>query len=280
VERARTTAGLSRRAFLATTAGAAGTVCTALSRAGEPEGEPWLRPARHYTKQKDLEVRCDLCPRACSVADLERGYCGVRENRGGTYYTLVYARPCSIHADPIEKKPFFHCLPRARALSVATAGCNMECKFCQNWSISQRRPEDLRYGALAGVDAGPAGLVRLARRTGSAAIAYTYTEPTIFYEYMYDSAKAARKAGLAPVMVSNGYMMPKPLRELCRVLAAVKVDLKAFTETFYRDTCNARLRPVLDTLVTLKDTGVWFEIVVLVIPTLNDGPKELKACAR
>ena len=229
-----------------------------------------VHPAMHWKPLAEERVRCTLCPRQCTVADMERGYCGVRENRGGRYYTLVYARPCALHVDPIEKKPLFHFLPGTKAFSIATAGCNLKCRFCQNWRISQSRPEQVES-----VHVSPARTVAYARRTGSRSIAYTYSEPTIFYEYMHDTAKIGRTKGVHSVMISNGYMQPDAMKQLAEHLSAVKVDLKAFTEKFYREVCSGHLKPVLATLKLLKKLGMWTEIVVLVVPTLNDAPKEI-----
>lgn len=230
-----------------------------------------LVEARHYDKLEELKVRCVLCPKECSVADRERGYCGVRENREGTYYTLVHSRPCSVAVDPIEKKPLFHFLPGSKAFSIATVGCNMECKFCQNWEISQFTPEQRRSIHLP-----PDKVAAAARGDHCKSIAYTYTEPVVFYEYMYDCAVAAKKLGVKSVMISNGYIQEKPLRQLIPALDAVKIDLKAFTNAFYKDLCSGELDPVLKTLKILNEKGIWFEIVVLIIPTKNDSPKELK----
>ncbi len=228
--------------------------------------------ARYYDKQEDRKIICRLCPRECQVADRERGYCGVRENRKGTYFTLVHSNLCAEHIDPVEKKPVFHFLPGSRAYSIATAGCNIECKFCQNWEISQFRPEQIASRRRT-----PEEVVRLAKAGQCASIAYTYTEPVVFYEYMYDCAKAGRKAGIKSAMISNGYILDEPLRDLVKVLDAVKIDLKAFTEGFYRDLCSGRLEPVLHTLKVLKESGIWFEIVVLIIPFKNDSLEEIKA---
>lgn len=234
-----------------------------------------LYEAKYYEKLENLRVRCQLCPRKCEVADQERGYCGVRENHEGVYYTLVHSRPCAMHVDPIEKKPLFHFHPGTRAYSVATAGCNVECKFCQNWDISQFRPEDLKNHDLS-----PEKAVQNARELGCRSIAYTYSEPVVFYEYMFDCAVAGNKEGIHSVMISNGYIQEKPLLALLPHLSAVKVDLKAFTEKFYKETCFGELKPVLETLVRLKESGIWFEIVVLVIPTLNDSEEELHRMCR
>ena len=233
------------------------------------------RKARWWKKKESLKIECGLCPRHCVVADIERGTCGVRENRGGEYYTLVHSRPCTVHLDPVEKKPLFHVLPGAAALSLATVGCNFECRFCQNWEIAQARPEQIPSHALP-----PEDVASLARSNGAPLIACTYTEPVVWSEYVYDIAQAGRKAGVRTLIVSNGYIDEEPLRDLCGVLAAVKIDLKAFTEKFYKETCSGEMKPVLDTLRRLRKAGVWTEIVVLVIPTLNDGPEEIRSLAR
>jgi pyruvate formate lyase activating enzyme len=231
--------------------------------------------ARHealfWEPLSENRVKCQLCPRACEVADVERGYCGVRENQGGRYQTLVYGALCSANVDPIEKKPLFHYLPDTQAFSIATAGCNMECKFCQNWQISQFRPEQVESVLVK-----PDELVRTCQSRRCPTIAYTYSEPVIFYEYMHAVARLGRAQGVGSVMISNGYIQEKPLRELCRHLTAVKIDFKAFTEKFYAETCAGELKPVLSTLETLKDIGIWFELVILIVPTLNDSPDEIK----
>ncbi len=237
---------------------------------GINQGFP-VKEAMYYRKREEERVECELCPRKCTIADRERGYCGVRENRGGAYYTLVHSRVCALNVDPIEKKPLFHYLPGTKAYSLATAGCNVECKFCQNWQISQYRPEQIESIKLT-----PEDVARDARMSGSKTIAFTYSEPVVFYEYMYDIARSAREEGIKSVMISNGYIQEKPLTELCQYLNAVKIDLKGFTEKFYQDICNGELKPVLTTLQTLKKAGIWFEIVMLVIPTLNDGEKEIE----
>jgi pyruvate formate lyase activating enzyme len=231
--------------------------------------------AKYWERLKEEKVKCVLCPKECQVADRERGYCGVRENMKGKYYTLVHSRICSAHIDPVEKKPLYHFLPGVNAFSIATAGCNMECKFCQNWEISQFRPEQIKNSYVT-----PRGIARFALRNKASVIAYTYSEPVIFYEYMYDCAVEGNKLGLKSVMISNGYIQKKPMNELIDVLSAVKVDLKAFTEKFYKKQCDAEMKPVLETLELLKKRGIWFEIVVLIIPTLNDSPEENRQMAR
>ncbi len=241
-----------------------------------PEGgELPLTPARWWKEVEGGRVECGLCPRKCRVADLERGACGVRENRGGKYYTLVHSRPCTIHLDPVEKKPFNHVLPGTSSLSLATPGCNFECHFCQNWEIAQVRPEQAPTFPLR-----PEEVVAMARKYAAPTIACTYTEPVIYAEYVYDIAAAARKAGIRTIMVSNGFIQQEPLDDLIGVLGAVKIDLKAYTEKFYKEVCGGELKPVLDTLRRLRKKKMWTEIVVLVVPTLNDGEAELRDLAR
>jgi pyruvate formate lyase activating enzyme len=217
-------------------------------------------------------VQCELCPTACELENYQVGGCRTRINREGKLYSLVYGKPCAVAVDPIEKKPFFHFLPATRAFSIATAGCVMGCKFCQNWQISQAAPEDVDT-----YDLPPADVVRQAAFYDCRSITYTYTEPTVFYEYMYDTAVLARKFGIRNTMHSCGYISEKPLRQLAKYLDAADIDLKAFTEDFYSRMCGGRLKPVLDSLVTLRQEKVWLEITNLVIPTLNDDPKEIRA---
>lgn len=243
--------------------------------AQEPSGStapPGTVEARYYQKLEEKEIRCDLCPRECQVGDQERGFCGVRENREGTYYALTYGEPCAVHVDPIEKKPFFHFHPSSRAFSVATVGCNMNCKYCQNWDISQARPEQVRSLSLS-----PRECAARAKESDCLSISYTYTEPVVFMEYMYDTAEQARAQGILNTMVSAGFVMEKPLRDLLGRLDAVKIDLKSFSDSFYQDICRGRLDPVLNSLKIIRETGVWLEIVYLVLPTLNDSPKEIQA---
>jgi pyruvate formate lyase activating enzyme len=267
--------GISRRCLLTAAAGAtpAWLMSAQQPRVGAVlEGEELpAREASWYRKLGERRVECQLCPQGCTVADAERGTCGVRENRAGTYYTLVHSLACSVHADPIEKKPFFHVLPGELALSYATAGCNVECKFCQNWEISQFRPEQVRAYYLP-----PDALVDLSKKAKAKLTAATYSEPVVFWEYVRDAAQAARKAGLRPTVVSNGYIQEQPLREVLPLLTAVKVDLKSFRESFYQQQLRGHLEPVLKALQVIVEHKVWLEIVVLLIPTLNDSEAELR----
>jgi pyruvate formate lyase activating enzyme len=228
--------------------------------------------AKYYKKLSDRKVECTLCPQGCKVADRERGTCGVRENRGGTYVTLVHSRVCSAHVDPIEKKPFFHFLPGTQAFSLATPGCNMWCKFCQNWEISQFRPEQVTCHRLS-----PGNCTAAARRYACPTVCFTYTEPVIFTEYLLDVAK--EKGALKAVAVSNGFINEEPLKDWLKVLDAVKVDLKAFTQKFYEEITGGKPKDVLDSLVRIKASGKWLEIVTLLIPTLNDSEKEARDLA-
>jgi len=238
-------------------------------------GKPKAAPAAYYDRMGAGTVICRLCPHECRVRPGRRGDCGVRENRGGTYYTLVHGQPCSLHVDPVEKKPLFHYKPGSRALSLATAGCNFNCTFCQNWEISQRLPEEVET-----IDLPPEAVVRLARQRGCPVIAHTYSEPVVFFEYVRDCAALGREQGVPNVMISNGFIRQEPLRELCRHLGAVKIDLKAFSEAFYREQCGGALKPVLDTLLTVRAERPWLEVVVLLIPGLNDSRRETEAMCR
>ena len=269
---------VSRREFLrlASAGAAGGLICggwRAYAAADAPGAAPAAREARFYEKLANRAVRCGICPRACVVPEGGRGYCEVRENRRGTYYSLVYGYPASVHVDPIEKKPLFHVYPGSKAFSMATAGCNIDCKFCQNWELSQSRPEDI---SPAPAYTTPAAVAAAAARSGARAIAYTYNEPTVFYEYMADCARAGRDVGVESVVVTNGFISAAPQKELMGLVKAVKVDLKAFTPGFYRDVCDGFLEPVLESLKRLKGGGMWIEIVVLLIPTLNDAPGEIR----
>jgi pyruvate formate lyase activating enzyme len=225
----------------------------------------------YFTPLDGGDIQCELCPHRCRVAKGKRGICRVRENREGKYYSLVYGNPCAIHPDPIEKKPFFHVLPGTTSFSLATAGCNFQCKFCQNWEISQAFPED-----IYSFEVPPELMVNRAKEIGARSMAYTYVEPTIFYEYMFDICQLTKKAGLLNVTHSNGFINPAPLKNLCKVLDAANIDLKGFTETFYRELCSGELTPVLETLKTLKREKVHLEITNLIIPTKNDEISVLK----
>jgi pyruvate formate lyase activating enzyme len=231
--------------------------------------------AKFYKKLPNREIECTLCPRMCKLGDKERGYCGVRENQGGIYYTLVYGKACAIHVDPVEKKPFFHFLPGKQALSIASAGCNVNCKFCQNCEISQVRPEQIQQ-----VDFPPPAVVRAAKNNNCPIIAYTYSEPIVFFEYMYDTSIEARRERIKNVVITGGHVNGEPLIELMKVVDGIKVDLKAFNQDFYTKYVRGELKPVLDAIKQIAQNDTWLEIVYLVIPTLNDSPAEIQNLCR
>jgi pyruvate formate lyase activating enzyme len=231
-----------------------------------------LEEARYYRKLADGEVECRLCPRECLLRPGEIGDCQVKVNRKGTLYSLVYGRPCSLSVEPIEKAPFYHFLPGSWRLCLATVGCNLRCKYCQNWEISQAKVEEVESAEMS-----PEQVVALALRNNVRIICFTFSEPIAFYEYMYDIAELAKRAGLKTAMVSNGYINPKPLEKLLDVMDAVKIDLKAFTEDFYEEINLGELEPVLEAIKIIRRWGVWLELVNLLIPTLNDDPREISA---
>jgi len=215
-------------------------------------------------------AQCELCPRGCVLDEGGRGNCRVRTNRGGKIITLAYGKPCALHVDPIEKKPLFHFYPASSAFSIGTAGCNLHCKYCQNWDISQSDPEDTNN-----VDLPPEEAVRRAAGYSCKSIAYTYNDPVVFFEYVVDTARIGRQSGIKNVFITAGYINPKPLEELCSAVDAIKVDFKGITEEFYSSVCFGRLQPVLDTIKAIKRYGVWLELVNLIVPTLNDGRDDL-----
>ena len=222
-----------------------------------------------------MDVQCDLCPKYCVIKPGESGDCRVRVNADGQLRAVTYGFPSTAHIDPIEKKPLNHFLPGTPVFSIATVGCNLHCKNCQNWEISQQNPEDATAFRLP-----PSDVVAQARQHECPSIAYTYTDPSVYYEYTLDSCAAAREAGLRKVLVSAGYLNETPLRELCRVVDAATVDIKALSDRFYREICGATLAPVLNYLVIAKSLGVHVEVSNLVIPTLNDSDEDLASLCR
>ncbi len=222
--------------------------------------------SRYFTSLGGGEIQCELCPKRCRGPRGKRGVCRVRENREGQFYSLVYANPCAFHLDPIERNPLFHVLPGTRSLSLATAGCNFWCKFCQTWEISQAFPEDVYSYEIP-----PEVVVKRAKQMRARSVAYTYVEPVIFYEYMVEIGPLAKKEGLLSLIHSNGFINPDPLRNLSKVIDAANIDLKAFTDEFYRELCGGELNPVLETLKTLKQEKIHVEITNLIIPTKNDN---------
>jgi pyruvate formate lyase activating enzyme len=219
-----------------------------------------------------VKVQCELCPKLCIIGPGQSGECRVRINLDGVLRSVVYGYPCSASIDPVEKKPVFHFLPATLILSIATVGCNLHCKNCQNWEISQANPEDSRAFASS-----PEKIVALAKQYKCPSIAYTYTEPVVYYEYTYDTAKLAHEAGIRNVLVTAAYINEAPWRDLLRYIDVARVDLKSVSEAFYRDVCAATLQPVQNALVVAKSMGVHVEVVNLVIPTLNDKPEEIRA---
>jgi len=230
-----------------------------------------LREAMFYEKLDKDTIQCRLCPRNCVLKNGMRGFCRAREPREGTHYSLVYANPTAIHVDPIEKKPLFHFLPSTTAFSIATAGCNLRCKYCQNWEISQFSPDVTLNHYLS-----PQDVVKKAKRYHSPTIAYTYTEPSVFYEYMLDTAKIAKANGIKNIYHSNGSLNKEPLKELLPYLDGANIDLKGFSQEFYTDICEGYLDTVLDTIKTLKKNRVHVEITNLIIPSLNDNPAGIR----
>ena len=237
-----------------------------------------MKEAMFYKTLSENDVRCSLCNHGCKIRDGKRGICGVRENREGTLYSLVYGKIVAEHVDPIEKKPLFNFMPGSKAFSIGTVGCNFHCKHCQNDDISQYPHE--HGGEIIGSDRTPEEIVATAKAAGCETIAYTYTEPTIFYEFAYDTAILAQKEKIKNVFVSNGYMSVESVLKIAPYLDAINIDLKAFTDKFYKEICGARLHPVLQTIRLMKELDVWVEVTTLIIPGLNDGEQELREIAR
>jgi pyruvate formate lyase activating enzyme len=236
-----------------------------------------IREAMLYERLDDERVRCHLCSHTCTISPSKQGICGVRENRDGILYTLVYGTIIAENIDPIEKKPLFHVYPGSRSFSIATVGCNFQCTFCQNSDISQMPRERKK---ILGRDATPEELVENALTSGSKTIAYTYTEPTVYFELAYDTAKIAKDKGIKNVFVTNGFMTGETIEKIAPYLDAANVDLKSFDDGFYKEYCGARLQPVLDSLKKMKELGIWVEVTTLIIPTLNDSDEELFDIAR
>ncbi len=253
-----------------------------------------MREALFYQVEEQQRVRCTLCPHFCKIAPGRRGACGVRINRNGILYTLVADRVISQEVEPIEKKPLFHFLPGSLAYSIATVGCNLRCLFCQNWEISQwpkSQPadapdpicpamEDRPTDWLAGFSVTPELLVANALGQGCASVAYTYTEPTIFFELAFETAKAARAAGLKNIFVTNGFIAPDALRMIAPYLDAANIDLKGFRDSFYKRVCGAPLQPIVDAIRLYRELGIWIELTTLLIPGRNDDEAELRDLVR
>jgi len=224
-----------------------------------------------YQEETARGIMCRICPNECVLKEGELSKCNNRKVHNSKLYTLAYGNPCSVNIDPIEKKPLYHFIPGSRAYSIATAGCNLVCLNCQNWTISQTSPDKTRNFDLM-----PEKVVEEAKRNNCASIAYTYSEPVTFYEYVYETALLARKAGVRNIIKSNGYINPEPLKKLCGVIDAANIDLKAFNESTYLKLTGGKLQPVLDSLRIIKDMGVWLEITNLVIPGWSDDTDEIR----
>ncbi len=234
-----------------------------------------MKEAMFYEREREGKVRCGLCRFCCLIGDGARGICAVRENRGGTLYSLVYGCVCAESVDPIEKKPLFHVMPGSRSYSIATLGCNFRCHHCQNYSISQV----VRDAPVRGREVSPQEIVQRALDNSCSSISYTYTEPTIFFEFAYDTARLAREAGLKNIFVTNGYISREALATIAPFLDAANIDLKGFSEGFYRDIVHASLSELLDSIVEYRKQGIWIELTTLIIPGLNDSDAELLGIA-
>ncbi len=232
----------------------------------------WSCEAFAYRTLGKNKTICEICPHNCLLSPGDRGICRAKVNHGGKLYSLTYGNPCAVHVDPVEKKPLFHFKPRSAVFSIAAAGCNFRCLNCQNWEISQKTPEAMPRH----YDLPPEKVVDAAQKAEAAAIAYTYSEATTFFEYMYDTAKIARHRDLANLWISNGYISQQPLLALCRVLDGANVNLKAYSDAIYRKLNGGRLQPVLDTFRTLHQQGVHFEITNLVVPRYTDDEEMVK----
>ncbi|MFA7060212.1 MAG: AmmeMemoRadiSam system radical SAM enzyme [Pedobacter sp.] len=234
-----------------------------------------MKEAMFYVRKAGDHVRCGLCRFRCLIGDGARGICAVRENQGGTLYSLVYGKLCVEHVDPIEKKPLFHVMPGSKSYSIATVGCNFHCRHCQNYTISQVSSN----ATIQGAEQTPQEIVKKAIDNGCRSISYTYTEPTIFFEFAYDTARLAKAAGLSNIFVTNGYISKDALETIAPFLDAANIDLKGFTEGFYRNIVHARLSEVLDSIIEYRKQGIWIEITTLIIPGLNDSNSELQGIA-
>jgi pyruvate formate lyase activating enzyme len=235
-----------------------------------------IREALLYEKLDGGRVRCSLCAHLCKINPGKRGICGVRENKDGVLYSLVFGTLIAGNIDPVEKKPFFHVYPSSLSYSIATVGCNFRCEFCQNHDISQVSRQTVH---VPGTEVPPAAVVQKAKSSGCKTIAYTYTEPTVFFETALETAKEASREDIENIFVTNGYMTPEAIGMIAPYLAAANVDLKSFREEFYSKQCGAKLQPVLDSLQKMKEKGIWLEITTLLIPGLNDSEGELKDIA-
>ena len=264
---------ITRRMFLQGSLSAAAAFCLGCEQGNsDTKTATWSTEARFYEKLADGSVNCQLCFRECFIRKGGRGFCRNRENRDGTLHSVVYGRPAALQLDPIEKEPMNHNLPGTAILCTGTASCNFRCKFCQNWHLSQRTFEELEpYSRKMS----PADIVSTAEER-KAGLSFTYNEPTVFYEFMYDIARLGREKGLNTIFHTNGGMQAEPMKALLRHMKGVTVDLKGFTADYYKDVSFARMTPVLNTLKLVKEEGKWLEIVNLLVPTLNDDMKTIR----
>lgn len=243
-----------------------------LSDPSERTGFDYYKEAMFYEKTENGKVQCNLCFRECIIPEGQVGFCQNRENRDGVLYTLIYGNPSAVHVDPVEKEPMHHFLPGSKILCIGTASCNFRCKFCHNWHMSQRRIDEISH--LTGVDADQ--IVQRAIGNRIPTISFTYNEPTVFYEYMFDISKHAKQNGLNVIFHTNGSINPEPLRKLLQYVDGVTVDLKGFNEDYYKVVSGGDLDHVLNTLKIIREEGVWLEIVNLVVPTMNDDLEEIR----
>jgi len=264
---------MDKRTFIKTgICGMAGALISPPGMANAAPDKPWKwSRVAMYQSETPRGIRCQICPNECTLGEGELSDCRNRRVYNGKLYTIAYGNPCSIHVDPIEKKPLYHFLPGSSAFSIATAGCNLACLNCQNWTISQVSPEETRNYDLM-----PGQVIEQAKKYACSSIAYTYSEPTSFYEYLIDTGKLAREAGIRNVIVSNGYVNREPLVNLCKYIDAANIDLKAMDDAIYVKLTAGKLEPVLNSLKTLKDEGVWLEITNLVVPSWTDDMEMIR----
>lgn len=262
------------RNALALSAGMMTLPCRELLCLAEEQKGIYRREAM-FQEESARGIMCRICPNECVLKEGELSKCNNRKVHDGRLYTLAFGNPCSANVDPIEKKPLYHFLPGSRAYSIATAGCNLVCLNCQNWTISQISPDKTRN-----IELNPSAVVEQCIKTGCASIAYTYTEPVTFYEYVFETAIAARKSGIRNIVKSNGYINPEPLKKLCSAVDAANIDLKAFDESTYLKLTGGKLQPVLDSLKIYRDSGVWLEITNLVVPSWTDDTGVIRKMCR
>lgn len=269
---------ISKRDFIKQTlVFSAGLICYPCRALGGnvPGDEGIYKRIAMYQEETPRGIMCRICPNECVLKEGEVSQCRNRKVHKSKLYTMAFGNPCSVAIDPVEKKPLYHFLPGSRAFSIATAGCNLVCLNCQNWTISQSGPDKTKN-----FDLPPEMVVQEAAKNGCSSIAYTYSEPTTFYEYVFETATAARKAGIKNIMKSNGYINPEPLKNLCSVIDAANIDLKSFNESTYLKMSGARLQPVLDSLKMYRDMGVWLEITHLIVPSYTDKPDEIRSMCK